>query len=58
MKAARLHAYRDALKLDSIDEPTVDGPLDVIVRIAPIRWTPSTTRWPTSMTGACRAAGS
>ena len=33
MKAARLHAYRDALKLDSIDEPTIDGPLDVIVRI-------------------------
>jgi NAD+-dependent secondary alcohol dehydrogenase Adh1 len=33
MKAARLHAYHDALKLDSIDEPTVDGPFDVIVRI-------------------------
>jgi NAD+-dependent secondary alcohol dehydrogenase Adh1 len=33
MKAARLHAYRDALRLDSIGEPTIDGPLDVIVRI-------------------------
>ncbi len=33
MKAARLHAYHEALKLDSIDEPKVDGPLDVIVRI-------------------------
>jgi NAD+-dependent secondary alcohol dehydrogenase Adh1 len=33
MKAARLHAYREALKLDSIAEPTVEGPLDVIVRI-------------------------
>ncbi len=33
MKAARLHAYHDALKLDSIAEPTIDGPLDVIVKI-------------------------
>jgi len=33
MKAARLHAYHEPLKLDSIDEPKVDGPLDVIVRI-------------------------
>src|SRR4249920_1577105 len=33
MKAARLHAYREALKLDEIDEPKVEGPLDVIVRI-------------------------
>src|SRR3954453_14467344 len=33
MKAARLHAYREALKLGEIDEPTADGPLDVIVRI-------------------------
>jgi NAD+-dependent secondary alcohol dehydrogenase Adh1 len=33
MKAARLHAYHDPLKLDSVEEPTVDGPLDVIVRI-------------------------
>src|ERR1700729_3859162 len=33
MKAAGLHAYHDALKLDSIDEPKADGPLDVVVRI-------------------------
>jgi len=33
MKAARLHAYHDALKLDSIDEPKTTGPLDVVVRI-------------------------
>ena len=33
MKAARLHAYREALKLDQVDEPRADGPLDVIVRI-------------------------
>ena len=33
MKAARLHAYREALKLEEIDEPKVKGPLDVIVRI-------------------------
>ena len=33
MNAARLHAYREPLKLDEIDEPKVDGPLDVIVRI-------------------------
>jgi NAD+-dependent secondary alcohol dehydrogenase Adh1 len=33
MKAARLHAYHDALKLDSIDEPKIGGPFDVIVRI-------------------------
>jgi NAD+-dependent secondary alcohol dehydrogenase Adh1 len=33
MKAARLHAYHDALKLDEIDEPKIVGPLDVIVRI-------------------------
>ena len=33
MKAARLHAYHDALKLESIDEPKIDGPFDVIVRI-------------------------
>src|SRR5438270_7920986 len=33
MKAARLHAYREALKLDSVDEPKADGPFDVIVRI-------------------------
>ena len=33
MKAARLHAYHDALKLDSVDEPKIEGPFDVIVRI-------------------------
>jgi NAD+-dependent secondary alcohol dehydrogenase Adh1 len=33
MKAARLHAYQDPLKVESIDEPSADGPLDVIVRI-------------------------
>jgi NAD+-dependent secondary alcohol dehydrogenase Adh1 len=33
MKAARLHEYHDKLNLDDIDEPKVDGPLDVIVRI-------------------------
>jgi NAD+-dependent secondary alcohol dehydrogenase Adh1 len=33
MRAARLHEYRTPLKLDEIDEPKVDGPLDVIVRI-------------------------
>ena len=33
MRAARLHAYHEALKLDEVDEPKVTGPLDVIVRI-------------------------
>jgi NAD+-dependent secondary alcohol dehydrogenase Adh1 len=33
MKAARLHAYHESLKLDSVDEPKADGPFDVIVRI-------------------------
>jgi NAD+-dependent secondary alcohol dehydrogenase Adh1 len=33
MRAARLHAYHDPLKLESIDEPRVEGPFDVIVRI-------------------------
>jgi NAD+-dependent secondary alcohol dehydrogenase Adh1 len=33
LKAARLHDYHERLKLDSIDEPTVTGPLDVVVRI-------------------------
>jgi NAD+-dependent secondary alcohol dehydrogenase Adh1 len=33
MNAARLHAYREPLKLDEIDEPTIEGPLDVVVRI-------------------------
>src|SRR5438874_1641455 len=33
MRAARLHAYHEALKLDEIAEPQVTGPLDVVVRI-------------------------
>jgi NAD+-dependent secondary alcohol dehydrogenase Adh1 len=33
LKAARLHDYHERLMLDSIDEPAVDGPLDVVVRI-------------------------
>jgi NAD+-dependent secondary alcohol dehydrogenase Adh1 len=33
MKAARLHAYHEALKLEDVEEPKVVGPLDVIVRI-------------------------
>jgi NAD+-dependent secondary alcohol dehydrogenase Adh1 len=33
MIAARLHAYHEALKLDEVDEPEADGPLDVVVRI-------------------------
>ena len=33
MRAARLHAYHEALKLDEVDEPKVAGPLDVVVRI-------------------------
>src|SRR5215470_614003 len=33
MKAARLHNYHEALKLDSVDEPKATGPFDVIVKI-------------------------
>jgi NAD+-dependent secondary alcohol dehydrogenase Adh1 len=33
MRAARLHEYRQRLQLESIDEPGVVGPFDVIVRI-------------------------
>jgi NAD+-dependent secondary alcohol dehydrogenase Adh1 len=33
MKAARLHAYREALKLDEIGDPQITGPLDVVVRV-------------------------
>jgi NAD+-dependent secondary alcohol dehydrogenase Adh1 len=33
MKAARLHAYNEKLKLDQVDEPKPLGPLDVVVRI-------------------------
>jgi NAD+-dependent secondary alcohol dehydrogenase Adh1 len=33
MKAARLHAYHEALRLDDVDEPHATGPHDVVVRI-------------------------
>src|SRR6202161_678154 len=33
MKAARLHAYHEPLKLDSVDEPKATEPLAVVVRI-------------------------
>jgi NAD+-dependent secondary alcohol dehydrogenase Adh1 len=33
MKAARLHAYHEALKLDEVGEPAAAGPFDVVVRI-------------------------
>ena len=33
MKAARLHNYHEALKVEEIDEPKILGPLDVIVKI-------------------------
>jgi NAD+-dependent secondary alcohol dehydrogenase Adh1 len=33
MKAARLHAYHEQLRLDDLDEPSPAGPLDVVVRI-------------------------
>jgi NAD+-dependent secondary alcohol dehydrogenase Adh1 len=33
MRAARLHAYHEPLKLDEVDEPRAEGPLDVVVRI-------------------------
>jgi NAD+-dependent secondary alcohol dehydrogenase Adh1 len=33
MKAARLHAYHEPLKLDRVEEPVARGPLDVVVRI-------------------------
>ena len=33
MKAARLHAYHQPLKIDEIAEPKITGPLDVVVRI-------------------------
>ena len=33
MKAARLHAYHEPLKLDTVEEPRAVGPLDVVVRI-------------------------
>ena len=33
MKAARLHGYHERLRLDDVDEPSVEGAHDVIVRI-------------------------
>jgi len=33
MKAARLHRYHEALKLEQVAEPKAIGPLDVIVRV-------------------------
>jgi NAD+-dependent secondary alcohol dehydrogenase Adh1 len=33
MRAARLHEYHRPLALDEVEEPTIDGPLDVIVKI-------------------------
>src|SRR3954465_8493011 len=33
MKAARLHNYHEALKVESSDEPKITGPFDVIVKI-------------------------
>jgi len=33
MKAARLHNYNEDLKIDEVDEPKADEPLDVIVKI-------------------------
>jgi NAD+-dependent secondary alcohol dehydrogenase Adh1 len=33
MKAARLHEYHQALKVEDIDEPKITGPFDVIVKI-------------------------
>jgi len=33
MRAARLHAYHEPLKLDEVDEPKATGPLDVVVRV-------------------------
>src|SRR3981081_1450490 len=33
MKAARLHAYHDALELEEVAEPRIEAPFDVVVRI-------------------------
>jgi NAD+-dependent secondary alcohol dehydrogenase Adh1 len=33
MRAARLHAYHEPLKLDEVAEPQVTGPLEVVVRV-------------------------
>jgi NAD+-dependent secondary alcohol dehydrogenase Adh1 len=33
MKAVRLHAYNEQPTVDEVDEPTVKGPLDVVVKV-------------------------
>jgi NAD+-dependent secondary alcohol dehydrogenase Adh1 len=33
MKAARLHAYGEALALEEVREPAINGPFEVIVRV-------------------------
>ncbi|WP_238695716.1 hypothetical protein [Microbacterium sp. HSID17254] len=33
MKAVRVHAYKQDPQIDDIAEPTIQGPLDVIVKI-------------------------
>ena len=33
MKAVRVHAYHEDPKIDDIPEPTLQGPLDVIVKV-------------------------
>jgi NAD+-dependent secondary alcohol dehydrogenase Adh1 len=33
MKAARMHAYGEALRLEDVPEPEITGPFEVIVRI-------------------------
>src|ERR1700757_247728 len=33
MKAARLHRYHEALRVEDVGEPKADGPFDVVVRI-------------------------
>ena len=34
MKAVRLHAYQEPLRVDDVAEPTITGPHDVVVRVA------------------------
>jgi NAD+-dependent secondary alcohol dehydrogenase Adh1 len=34
MKAARLHRYREPLRLEAVDEPRLGGPHDIVVRVA------------------------
>jgi len=33
MKAVRLHAYNEQPTIDEVPEPTVKGPLDVVVKV-------------------------